>query len=71
MTIIFNYLFTQAGDGFVTRVPVRILQGQLLPKGLKLTTPDLNGVDLQHWVGKNIEVTISEGVYAISGLADQ
>ena len=69
MTIIFNYLFTKSGDGFMTRVPVRIQKGQLLPKGLNLTTTDLGGIDLCQWVGKNLEVTISEGVHTISGLA--
>lgn len=71
MTIIFNYLFTQAGDGFKTRVPVRILEGQLLQKGLNLTTANLEGVDLHQWEDKSLEVTISEGVYTISGLASQ
>jgi hypothetical protein len=71
MTIIFNYLFTQAGDGFKTRVPVRILKGKLLQSGLVLTPGNLDGVDLHQWVGKNLAVTISEGVHTISGLAGQ
>lgn len=70
MTIIFNYLFTQAGDGFKTRVPVRILEGQLLHTGLTLTPANLDGIDLHQWIGKNLAVTISEGVHTISGLAD-
>jgi hypothetical protein len=70
MTIIFNYLFTQAGDGFKTRVPVRIQKGQVLKSGLHLTPANLDGVDLQQWVGKNLAVTISEGVHTIGGLAD-
>lgn len=69
MTIIFNYLFTPSEDGFITRVPVRILKGQPLPKGLTLTTTELGNVDLRQWVGKSLEVTIRDGVHTISGLA--
>jgi hypothetical protein len=70
MTIIFNHLFTLAGDGFKTRVPVRIQKGQLLHSGLYLTPANLDGIDLQQWVGKNLAVTISEGVHHIGGLAE-
>ena len=71
MSIIFNYLFTPVGTEFRTRVPVRIWNGQLLPNGLTLTATDLNGVDLGQWEGKNLDVTVHEGVYIINGLAGQ
>ncbi|GAB4013700.1 hypothetical protein EXU85_12775 [Spirosoma sp. KCTC 42546] len=71
MTIIFNYLFTQTRDGFITRVPVRIQAGGLLEKGINLDTFNLNGVDLHQWMGKSLDVDIEGGIYSISGLADQ
>ena len=71
MTIIFNYLFTPAGDEFTTRVPIRIQQGPLLQRGKKLVSTDLNGLDLRQWEGKNLAVTVSEGIYSIDGLADR
>ncbi|MVM36018.1 hypothetical protein GO755_38755 [Spirosoma sp. HMF4905] len=71
MTIIFNYLFTQTRDGFITRVPVRIQRGTLLEKGISLNALNLNGIDLHQWVGKSLDVDIQEGVHTISGLANQ
>ncbi|QMW06424.1 hypothetical protein [Spirosoma foliorum] len=70
MTIIFNYLFTQIGDGFITRVPIRIQRGALLKKGINLDALNLNGIDLHQWVGKSLEVDIQEGIHTINGLAD-
>ncbi|MBD2752960.1 hypothetical protein [Spirosoma validum] len=71
MTIIFNYLFTPTNEGFKTRLPVCIQKGPLLPKGLDLTVANLNGLDIDQWVGKNLEVTIQEGTYMISGPVGQ
>ncbi|GAB4053870.1 hypothetical protein [Spirosoma litoris] len=71
MTIIFNYLFTQIGDGFITRVPIRIQRGALLKKGVSLDALNLNGVDLHQWVGKSLEVDIQEGIHTINGLTDR
>ena len=70
MTIIFNYLFTQTSNGFITRVPVRIQAGELLKKGINLDALNLNGVDLHQWIGKSLDVDIQEGIHTISGLAD-
>ncbi|GAB3880849.1 hypothetical protein [Spirosoma agri] len=70
MTIIFNYLFTKSGDGFVCRVPVRMLNKDVLLKGMRLDSLNSEGVDIQQWVDKNLDVTINDGVYSIAGLAD-
>ncbi|WP_338870706.1 hypothetical protein WBJ53_23470 [Spirosoma sp. SC4-14] len=70
MTIIFNYLFTPIEGFFKTRVPIRIRSGKVLPKGIALTAMDLDGIDLLLWSGKNLIVTVSEGVYTIHGLVD-
>ncbi|QIP15810.1 hypothetical protein G8759_25855 [Spirosoma aureum] len=69
MTIIFNYLFTKSDDGFICRVPVRILNKGVLLKGVRLNTVNSEGIDIQQWVGKNLDVTIKDGVYSITGLA--
>ena len=69
MTIIFNYLFTKSDDGFVCRVPVRMLNKDVLPKGVRLNSINSEGVDIQQWVGKKLDVTIEDGVYSIAGLA--
>ncbi|QHW00939.1 hypothetical protein [Spirosoma endbachense] len=69
MTIIFNYLFTKSDDGFVCRVPVRILNKEVINKGVRLNSINSEGVDIQQWVGKNLDVTIQDGIYSITGLA--
>jgi hypothetical protein len=69
MTIIFNYLFTKSDDGFVCRVPVRILNKEVIHKGVRLNSINSEGVDIQQWVGKNLDVTIKDGIYSIAGLA--
>ncbi|MEZ0607053.1 hypothetical protein ACAW74_00995 [Fibrella sp. WM1] len=70
MTIIFNYLFTATGDGFKTRVPLRLQQGPVFAPGMPLSRTDLDGLDLHQWEGKAIEVSIQEAIYTIKGLAE-
>ncbi|GAB3547146.1 hypothetical protein [Spirosoma fluminis] len=70
MTIIFEYLFTQTPGGFICRVPVRILQGPVLGKGIIPTVNETAGIDLRQWLGKNLNVVIEKGVHVITGLAD-
>ncbi|MCK8495622.1 MULTISPECIES: hypothetical protein [Spirosoma] len=69
MTIIFQYLFTQTSNGFVCRVPLRILDGPVLGKGIVPTTGEAGGINLQDWIGRNLHVTIESGVHTIRGLA--
>ena len=69
MTITFNYLFTPIGEDFKTRVKIQLSEEQLFPEGRVLIRTDLAGVDLHQWEGKNLEVTVHEGVYFVKGLA--
>lgn len=69
MSIIFDYLFIRTETGFVCRVPVSFEGVQkILRKGASVDSIDTPGIDLNQWVGKNLKVSITEGVYTVSGL---
>ncbi|GAB3942111.1 hypothetical protein GCM10028805_06220 [Spirosoma harenae] len=70
MTIIFNYLFIQTNTGFVCRVPVRILAGPVVGKGISPKIGDTGGIDLQDWIGTNRNVTIESGIHTIWGVVN-
>lgn len=69
MTIIFQYLFTQTNNGFMCRVPLRILDGPVLGRGTTPTVSETGGIHLQDWVGKNLNVTIESGIHTINSVA--
>lgn len=69
ISIVFHYLFTQTSSGFQCRVPVRILDGPMLGRGVSPTMSDCGGVDLNDWAGRNLNVTIEAGIHLINGVA--
>lgn len=69
MTIIFDYLFTRSEDSFICRVPISFWgENKVLRKGVTVNAIDMPGIDLHQWEGKNLKVSIDQGVYTITGL---